>query len=186
MSTRPDTDKILTDLSDCSVELANDPVAAGAALYISEKLREIRDKSELLSNHLTGSQLWLADVMNLLSTAQKLYKVKKREGLVAVTPSSKKGRSQTMIEAGIEIAPDMLKIESEIADHQQEKVLWETLVNLLQGKQGDLKRANSDIRLQAQVCQQGYGNAGIVGGPSEWAKQHNRSPEGDAVDADSV
>jgi len=76
MATKPDDAKMLADLADCTVALEDDPAAAGGASYISEKLREVRDKTEVVSSHLSDARLWHTAQASLLSSNKSTYKVK--------------------------------------------------------------------------------------------------------------
>lgn len=191
MADKPDDDKILADLSECEVKLEDDPAAAGGPRYISEKLREVRDKTETMNGRLNEVRLWHTAQITFLNSNKQLYKVKKREAMVGMTAADRRGKSQTLIVAEIETQPEMIELEEERASLEADAAYWATIMKMLEDKVADLRRANSDVRLQANIHASGLHAAGTQGEPSEWGQKRSGSgppltPEGDQVDAKDV
>jgi len=162
-------------LSKITIRLEKDPVAAGGYKYINEKLATIRDMSEDLAVMATEIGRELSDLTNIIESAEHLYKLKYRSLISVVTPAQKRGKSSEELKLSIQQDKELLDLEAQLViDKNRENVL-KALQLIVHDRSGELKRANSDIRLQTYIFEtekSAYGSG--RGGPSRYRQDSEK------------
>jgi len=179
----PDLDKIYSDLEGMTVTLLDDPVkdAGGISGYVHGKLTEIRDKTEVCHRHLRESRKWLAYQKVLHTREFRALQLMRQFELGNITPIQRRGRSSKMVEAQVDQLTHIKAFADKVADLKEQTITWTAVVKILIDREVELKRANSDIRLQANMLATERHVA--VHGDSKYAqKKHPVNPfEGNTV-----
>lgn len=173
------------------VTLADDPIVAGGIPYFHKALKNLRDMMDRLSGILSDTKRKSTNQVNMLGKLKLLYKSKKRLALLAQVPVETRGKSMDERWAMIEEQPELKDLEGRILKEGEMEAVYRTLVEVLENKAQDLKRANSDLRLQAQIMEAAKNSAGIPGAtPGSWGREQGEKPKeklgGEEVDMDSV
>jgi len=149
----PNLDKINQDIEAAGVKLENvlEMGREGTRQYVQMMLVDIRDKTEVIHRHLRESRTWLARLQVALYNRRRVHAIKRKKALSEVTPLQRKGKSAAMLEAEIDRDPELMGLSEEVAQFENQEILWRTVVQILVDKEADLKRANSDVRLQANL-----------------------------------